>query len=194
MFKSLEDNCLGIISFITLTFSCPGLARQSERYDQAGGRAGCVGAPHYLLKLLKENSDNGLTAVLVISWRHNGIKCSKLWIFWYWGRKLEQDDVCLDVNWSIVGSRKVNINIKLTLERIFGSTADRRSASLTSNQRKHQTGYLGRNKNESWKYFSIVSPVEVMLYIWDEIRDVSELWLTLTLGQSWELIVSPASH
>ena len=194
MFKSLEDNCLGIISFITLTFSCPGLARQSERYDQAGGRAGCVGATHYLLKLLKENSDNGLTAVLVISWRHNGIKCSKLWIFWYWGRKLEQDDVCLDVNWSIVGSRKVNINIKLTLERIFGSTADRRSASLTSNQRKHQTGYLGRNKNESWKYFSIVSPVEVMLYIWDEIRDVSELWLTLTLGQSWELIVSPASH
>ena len=39
MFKSLEDNCLGIISFITLTFSCPGLAdNQNVMTRQEAGR------------------------------------------------------------------------------------------------------------------------------------------------------------
>ena len=85
--------------------------------------------------------------------------------------------MCLDVNWSIVGSRKVNINIKLTLERIFGSTADRRSASLTSNQRKHQTGYLGRKKmnRENMLALSVLWCVVVMVDIRDEISDVSIL-------------------
>ena len=52
----------------------------------------------------------------------------------------------------IGGNTGVNINI---IHRIFAQSTDRRSASLTSNQRKHQTGYLGRNKNQSSKYVGV---------------------------------------
>ena len=56
----------------------------------------------------------------------------------------------------IGGNTGVNINI---IHRVFAQSTDRRSASLTSNQRKHQTGYLGRKKNELRKYVGSVCPV-----------------------------------
>ena len=56
----------------------------------------------------------------------------------------------------IGGNTGVNINI---IHRIFAQSTDRRSASLTSNQRKHQTGYLGRKKMNRENIAGSVCPV-----------------------------------
>ena len=74
----------------------------------------------------------------------------------------------------IGGNTGVNINI---IHRIFAQSTDRRSASLTSNQRKHQTGYLGRKKMnwENMLALSVLWCVVVMVDIRDEISDVSIL-------------------